>query len=47
MCDRCFHQIYLSKTFEGQKAKTVLYGFIKIANESKRQLNKFWVDQGR
>ena len=27
--------------------KTVLHGFIELINESKRQPNKLWVDQGR
>ena len=27
-----------------KKAKTVLYGFIELANESKRKPNKLWVD---
>ena len=31
----------------GKKAKTVLNGFIKIENESKRNPNKLWVGQGR
>ena len=30
-----------------KKAKTVLNGFIRIVNKSKRKPNKLWVDQGR
>ena len=30
-----------------KKAKTVLYSFIGIVNDSKRKPNKLWVDQGK
>ena len=30
-----------------KKAETVLNGFIRIENESKRNPNKLWVGQGR
>ena len=33
------------KPSKDKKAKTALYGFIEILNESKRQPNKLWVDQ--
>ena len=29
------------------KGKTVLNGYVKIVNESKRKPNKLWTDQGR
>ena len=32
---------------EDTKVKTVLHGFIETVNESKRKLNKLWVDQKR
>ena len=47
MCKRCFQQICLGETFEGQKAKTVLHGFVEIVNESRHKSHKLWVDQGR
>ena len=35
------------KSLEDTKVKTVLHGFIETVNESKRKLNKLWVDQKR
>ena len=35
------------KSLKDKKVKTVLHGFIEIANESKCKPNKSWVDQGR
>ena len=35
------------KLLKNKKAKTVLYGFIEIVNESKLKPNKLWVDQGK
>ena len=35
------------KPLADRKAKTVLYGFIEIVNESKYKPNKLWVDQKR
>ena len=35
------------KPLEDKKAKTVFYGLIEIASESKPKLNKLGVDQGR
>ena len=35
------------KPLEDTKAKTVLHGVIETVNESKRKLNKLWVDQKR
>ena len=34
------------KTLQDKKAKTVLNGFIKIVNESKRKLSTLWFNQG-
>ena len=35
------------KALKDKKAKTVLHGFIEIANESKHTPYKLWVNQGR
>ena len=35
------------KPLNDKKPKTVLLGFIKTVNESKRKPNKLWVDQGK
>ena len=37
---------WIKKPLKDKKAKTVLHGFIKIVNESKRKPLKLWVDQG-
>ena len=34
------------KNFKKKNARTVIYGFIRLVNESKRQEKKLWVDQG-
>ena len=44
MRDRCFTYAWV-KRLKNKKAKSVLYGFIEIVNESKRKPNKLWVDQ--
>ena len=46
MRDRCFTYAWV-KRLKNKKAKSVLYGFIEIVNESKRKPNKLWVDQGK
>ena len=35
------------KPLKDKKAKTIIYGYIEIVNESKRKPNKLWVDQGK
>ena len=45
MCHRDFYQICLGCTFK--EKKTVLNGFIRIANESKRKPTKLGADQGK
>ena len=35
------------KSLTDKKAKTVLDGYIRIVNKSKRKQNKLWVDKGR
>ena len=45
MCHRGFYQICLGCTFK--EKKTVLNGFIGIANESKRKPTKLGADQGK
>ena len=35
------------KPLNGKNARAVLYGFIEIADKSKRKPNKLWVYQGR
>ena len=47
MCHRCFHWIRWCQPLKDKKAKTVLYGFNEIVEESKGQPNKLWVDHGR
>ena len=37
----------LNKLLKDNKGKTVVNAFIEIVNESNRQPNKLWVDQGR
>ena len=43
-CHTCHTQF---KPLKDKMGKTVLHGFIELINESKRQPNKLWVDQGR
>ena len=47
MCRSWFHRFAWVKPLKAKKAKTVLHSFVEIANESKRNPNKLWVDQGR
>ena len=42
-----FTKRYWVKPLNDKKTKTVLNGFIKEVNESKRKLNKLWFDQGK
>ena len=47
----CFIDIYTKyawvKPLKGKSGKRVLNSFIEIINESNREPNKIWVDQGR
>ena len=35
------------KPLKDKKARTVLHDLIEIVNESEREPNKLWIDQGR
>ena len=47
MRNRCFQEYEWVKPLKDKKSKTVLNVFIEIVNESNREPNKLWVDQGR
>ena len=42
-----FNKYAWVQPLKGKKAKSVLNGFIKTANESKHKSNKLQVDQGK